>query len=189
VTEEEVVTEPKAIEELPIGNEKILFVVDEELMVNMAKQKPQAYDHLNAGYNFYKQGDYNNALAEYNKAIEDDTNNNEAYYYRGVIFSKIGENDKALPDFKQSIELYPYHFESYLYLDWVLAKQRKWDTIISYWNEFIQLEPEHAQAYLERGGAYYHQGNLDAALKDAKKSCDLGSSEGCIEYKQLREQW
>jgi regulator of sirC expression with transglutaminase-like and TPR domain len=68
----------------------------------------------------------------------------------------------------------------------MLAKQRKWDTIIRYWDELIQLEPEHAQAYLERGGAYSHQGNWDAALNDAKKSCDLGSSEGCIQYKKLK---
>ena len=149
--------------------------------------KPQAHEHLNAAYNFYKQGNFLNALAEYNKAIEDDPNNNEAYYNRGVTFLKTGENDKALSDFKRSIELDPHHFQSYRNLDWVLFKQREWETIINYWSEFIQLEPQHAQAYLERGGAYYHQGNWDAALKDIKKSCDLGNSEGCMRYKQLKE--
>jgi len=149
--------------------------------------KPQAHEHLNAAYNFYKQGDFLNALAEYNKAIENDPNNNQAYYNRGVTFLKTGENDKALSDFKRSIELDPHHFQSYRNLDWVLFKQREWETIINYWSEFIQLEPEHAQAYLERGGAYYHQGNWDAALKDVKESCDLGNSEGCMRYKQLKE--
>jgi len=38
VTEEEAVIEPKTFEEIPTGNERILFIDDEELMVNMAKQ-------------------------------------------------------------------------------------------------------------------------------------------------------
>lgn len=168
------------------NNESINDISNSSRSINKNVPKPQAYDHFIAGYNFYKQGNYNNALAEYNKAIEDDPNNNDIYYYRGTTFLKTGENDKALSDFKKSIELDPHHFESYRNLDWVFAKQGKWDAIISYWSEFIQLEPEHAQAYLERGGAYYHKGNWDAALKDAKKSCDFGNSEGCMRYKQLK---
>jgi CheY-like chemotaxis protein len=38
VIEEEVVPEPKTIDDLPAGNERILFVDDEELMVSIAKQ-------------------------------------------------------------------------------------------------------------------------------------------------------
>ncbi len=154
---------------------------------NQFVPEPQAHEAIIEGYNFYKKGDFNNAIAEYTKAVDIDPNNNEAYYYRGRAYVKTGEDEKALSDFIQSIELDPHHFESYRNLDWVLAKQSKWDTIINYWNEFIQLESDHAQAYLERGGAYYHQGNWVAALKDAKQSCSLGNSEGCMRHKQLKQ--
>jgi tetratricopeptide (TPR) repeat protein len=154
---------------------------------NKSVPKSQFHKHLVAGYNFYEQGDYSNAVAEYNKAMEDDPNNNEGYYYRGATYLKTGEIEKALPDFKRSIELNPRHFKSYQNLNWLLAKERKWDDIINYLDEYIQLEPGHAQAYLERGHAYYLQGNRDSALKDVKKSCDLGNSEGCTRYKQLKQ--
>jgi len=38
VTEEEAVVQSKTMEKLPTGNEKVLFIDDEELMVNIAKQ-------------------------------------------------------------------------------------------------------------------------------------------------------
>jgi len=154
---------------------------------NKSVSKSQFDKHLVAGYNFYKQGDFSNAVAEYNKAIEVDSNNNKAYYYRGATYLKTGEVDKALPDFKRSIELNPHHFQSYQNLNSLLAKERKWDDIIHYMDEYIQLEPEDAQAYLERGRAYYYKGNRDAALKDVNKSCALGNPEGCMRYKQLKQ--
>ena len=149
--------------------------------------KSQAHEAIIAGYNYYKKGDFNNAIAEYTEAIENDPNNNEAYYYRGAAFLKTGEDEEALSDFIQSIELDPRHLESYLYLEWILAQRGEFDTIIIYWDEFLELEPDHAQAYLNRGRAYYYQGDWVEALNDVKKSCSLGNSEGCVRYKKLKQ--
>ena len=154
---------------------------------NQPVPESEAYEAILAGYNFYKKGDFNNAIAEYTKAVDIDPDNHVAYYNRGVAFLKTGEDNEALTDFKRSIGLDPHHLESYQNLEWVLAKKGEFDTIITYWNEFLELEPDHAQAYLNRACAYYHQGNWAASSKDAKKSCDLGNSEGCMRYKQLKE--
>ena len=90
-----------------------------------------------------------------------------------------------MSDVKKSIELNPRHFESYLILDSILARKGKFNDIINYWSKLIELEPKNARAYLERGGAYYHKGDLRAALIDAKKSCELGNNEGCKRFKQM----
>ncbi len=145
----------------------------------------QAARHISAGYDFYIKAKFAEASAEYNQALEIEPDNQQAYFYRGLVFIKTREYDRALADLKGSIELDPRHFDSYLYLDWLLTRQGDGDRVVQSWSAFIQLEPENARAYLERGGAYYHLGNQQAARADAKKSCELGNAEGCLRFRQL----
>jgi hypothetical protein len=36
--------------------------------------------------------------------------------------------------------------------------------VVEHWNRFLALEPNHAKAYLERGGTFYHKGDLKESL-------------------------
>lgn len=63
------------------------------------------------------------------------------------------------------------------------------DRIVQYWNQFIELEPDHPRAYLERSGTYYHKKDFANALKDLKKSCELGNKEACTRYDQYKDRW
>jgi hypothetical protein len=51
------------------------------------------------------------------------------------------------------------------------------------------LEPDHPRAYLERSGTYYHKKDFANALKDLKKSCELGNKEACTRYDQYKDRW
>ena len=55
------------------------------------------------------------------------------------------------------------------------------------WDRFLTLDPDNADAYLERSGAYFYKGDQEAALRDAEKSCKLGSSEGCAVVVRMRQ--
>jgi tetratricopeptide (TPR) repeat protein len=111
----------------------------------------------------------------------------EAYYCRGIIHEKINRYHRAIADFEKAIKLDPNHFDSYLHIDWLYAQQRKWDTILALWTRFLELNPSHAGAYLERGGTYYRKGDLNGALEDARRACELGNPEGCQRYEQVRD--
>ena len=70
-----------------------------------AKNQAQAY--IDRGYALAGQGKYDEAIAEYNKAIEADPNNFLAYNYRGEAYKVMGEYDLATADFNKAIELNP----------------------------------------------------------------------------------
>lgn len=148
-----------------------------------------------AGTNLMKQGhkaykeDLNQAIDKYKFSLMFNPENAEAYYWRGVAYSRLSELDLALDDLKNAIDLNPRHFDSYLMLDYTLFQKHELDRIIQYWNQFIELEPEHPRAYLERSGTYYHKKDFANALKDLKKSCDLGNKEGCKRYNQYKNRW
>ena len=68
----------------------------------------------------------------------------------------------------------------------MLAKKSSWKTIIAYWDKFIAHNPESGRAYRNRGGAYYRMGDMKFAIKDAKRSAELGDLQGKEIYKRFR---
>jgi len=141
--------------------------------------------HISRGRRLLQSGKFVEAQDELEKALELNSRSGEAYYWRAAVLAKIGMNDFALRDLKASIEVNPDMIESYEALDALLAPKGEWDTIAAYWTRFIDLHPESGKAYYERGGSYYHKGDMANALKDAKQSCNLGYQSGCQIHQKL----
>jgi tetratricopeptide (TPR) repeat protein len=143
---------------------------------------------LKKGHKIYKT-DLNQAIDNYNLSLMFYPDNVEAHYWRGAAYSRLNELDLALADLEKAIELDPRHFSAYLMLDYTLFQRHELDRIVQYWNQFIELEPDHPRAYLERSGTYYHKKDFANALKDLKKSCELGNKEACTRYDQYKDRW
>ena len=139
------------------------------------------------GHQLYKQNQFAPALERFNLAAECDPTHSEIYYWRGVLFARQGNLSEAQQDLERAVQLDPKHFESYRSLDWVLAKQGKWDAVVEHWNRFLALQPNHARAYLERGGTFFHKGDLKRAFEDAQKACQLGEQEACARTESLKQ--
>ena len=142
---------------------------------------------LSKGHRLFKE-DLNQAIAQYKLSLMFNSQDSEAYHWRGVAYSRQGRLDLAVDDLEKAIELNPHNFDSYLMLDYTLLQKHELDRIIEYWNRFIELEPDNARAYLERSGTYYHKKDLVNSLKDLQKSCDLGNKEACKYYAQYKNQ-
>ena len=91
----------------------------------------------------------------------------------------------ALNDIKKAIQRSPKTIKHYQLLDTILLVDRDFEQIIEYWKKFIALVPNNATAYMERSGTYYHQGNLQAAINDAKKAADLGHNDAKSWHQKL----
>jgi tetratricopeptide (TPR) repeat protein len=138
-------------------------------------------------FKLYKGKDYEAALAMYNRAMMYNPEHAETFYYRASTHLALGRYNESLSDARRAIELDPHNLNFARYVDYVLVQQRRWDEIISMWNRFIELEPVNAAAYLERCGASFHKGDLQAALRDAEMACKLGNREGCETVNMIRQ--
>jgi len=143
-----------------------------------------ARDHLERGYEFYTQGQLDQALAEYDAALAVDPSSAETLYYRGVALIKKGAYEEALAALEHSIQLEPTRLDAYVNVGWILAKRGEWDRIIAHWNRLIALQPDNARAYYERGRSYFHKGDRESAMRDAETACRLGHQEACKVYAQ-----
>ncbi|MDH5786036.1 MAG: tetratricopeptide repeat protein [Chromatiales bacterium] len=138
------------------------------------------------GYEQYKQHDPESSIETFTVAIRANPDDASLYYRRGRSLIEQNKFEAAIEDIKKAIELNPDDYEYYLLLDWLLAKQRDWDQIISYWDQYIARNPDYSRAYVERGGAYFHKGDMKTALEDAKRAADMGNVEGKEAYDRIK---
>src|SRR4030042_768531 len=76
------------------------------------KPSLDAHYYFEQGIEYYKTGQYDNALSDYNKALEINPNYAEAYYNRGTTYGKKGQYDNAISDFNKALEINPKFTEA-----------------------------------------------------------------------------
>ena len=76
--------------------------------------KARAVVHSAKGLNYKEKGQWDKAIAEYNKAIELDPKLAVAYVNRGIAYLQKGQFDQAISDCSKAIELNPKIAQAYL---------------------------------------------------------------------------
>ncbi|GLD49551.1 tetratricopeptide repeat protein 14 [Lates japonicus] len=80
---------------------------------------------VRAGVDHFKHGRHVEAMNEYNKALEIDTNNVEALVARGALYANKGSIMKAITDFELALESCPDHRNAKKYLCQTLVERGK----------------------------------------------------------------
>lgn len=139
------------------------------------------------GHELAERGRADSAINYYNAAQYLNPDDGDVYYRRARASVDLHRYDSALLDLKRAIQIDPNQFGYYQSLDWILAKRRDWDRIIAYWSRYIAMHPDNSRAYVERGGAYYHKGDMRSAVADAKAAADMGNDEGKEAYEKFKD--
>jgi len=138
------------------------------------------------GYDLNKNQKTALAIKKFNAALLLNPADAETYNRRANAYIAENKIKLAHKDLKKSLKLDPNNFNTYTLLDWVLAKRKAWHQIIRYWDQYITLHPDNSRAYVERGGAYYHSGNIKLAVNNAKIAADMGNHEGREAYEKFK---
>uniref|UniRef100_A0A8C5DLS6 S1 motif domain-containing protein n=1 Tax=Gouania willdenowi TaxID=441366 RepID=A0A8C5DLS6_GOUWI len=111
---------------------------------------------VRAGVDHFKHGRHVEAMNEYNKALEIDTNNVEALVARGALYANKGSIMKAITDFELALENSPDHRNAKKYLCQTLVERGK------------QLEGQEKLVTAE--GLYRRALSLDDSNPEAKEA-------------------
>jgi len=121
----------------------------------------------------YLSGEYDRAILEYNKAIENDPGNALAYFNRGVTYYDKDEYDRAILDYTKAIEIDLRFPEAYYNRGIIYANKGEYDQAIQDYTKAIEINPKYTSAYINRGGIYEDKGEYDHAIQDYTKIIEI----------------
>ncbi len=125
------------------------------------------------GNAFGKTGDYQSALDDFNRVIELNPEDPDAFYNRGLTYKKLDRIDEAFADYSDAIRRDPKYAKAYNNRGAILGQKGKFHQAITDFNHAIFLSGRNASAWFNRGLAYYSLGNYKNAISDLEKAIEL----------------
>ena len=141
------------------------------------KEREELNYYYNRGDTFFDLGKFEDAIQNYDKAIELDSNVNSVYYYnRGNAYFSLGKFEEAIQDYNKAIDLNPNDDLSYSNRGNAYFSLGKFEDAIQDYNKAIDLNPNDDSAYFNRGTAFTNLSNYEKAINDFNKAIDLNSN-------------
>jgi len=125
---------------------------------------------------------YDQAIADCNKAIELDPKLAALYLNRGNAYKGKKHYDQAIADYNKAIELDPKFALAYINRGRTYSGKKQYDQAIADCNKAIELDPKYALAYAERGDAYYYKKQYDQAIADYNRAIELDPKDASSYY-------
>ncbi len=138
-----------------------------------------AKDYNEQGVTYSKQGQYDLAILEFNKALEIDPTSTDAYNNRGITYSKKGQYNSAISDFSKALEIEPKDTKILYNRGITHAIEGQFDLALSDLSKCLELSPSNADAYDFRGIIYE-----GLACLDWVQACKFGSCDKLNEAKR-----
>lgn len=99
-------------------------------------------------------GDKDGALKDYDKAIDLNPNESDAYFNRGIIKDDMGKKEDALKDYDIAIKLNPNDYGAYFNHGIILYNLGEKEDAIKDFSKAIELNPNFTLAYEYRADCY-----------------------------------
>ncbi|HEC17229.1 MAG TPA: tetratricopeptide repeat protein [Sedimenticola sp.] len=119
---------------------------------------------MRAGLALEKQGRPDEAIREYEKALELNPDHVNAHQRLGVVLHRLGRLDEAIGHYREVVRLRPGSAAAHYNLGLALADQGRIDAAIGRYREALRIRPDFAEVYNNLGVALYRKGDFEQAI-------------------------
>ncbi len=137
------------------------------------------------GWFLMDQGKLDEAVKNFNEALQINPNFAVAHGNIGCVFVQMGKPNEAIRHFTEALQIEPDSAKVHNNLGAVLAQQGKVDEAVKHYTRALQLEPDFVEAHNNLASALAWQGRFDEAIRhfnealrikpdDAKSHNELG---------------
>ena len=125
------------------------------------------------GWYWLEKNNFEQALPDFNKALEINPNYSKSYNNLGLILYNQGKDEQAMIDFNKTIELDSNYAEAYCNRGLIYEKRGLPDLAIKEYNYSIKIASEFYLGYYNRGVIYLKNNQFNLALADFNKAVEL----------------
>ncbi|MDB9512327.1 tetratricopeptide repeat protein [Kamptonema animale CS-326] len=128
---------------------------------------------LDRGNEQYERGDFEGAIASYNKAIEIKPDKHVTWNNRGVALFNLGRNEEAIASLDKAIEFKPDDYDAWYNRGNMLGHLGRFEDAIASLDKAIEFKPDKHQAWNSRGNALRHLGRFEDAIASCDKAIEI----------------
>jgi len=121
-------------------------------------------EHFQRGNDYTKQGMFEEAIAEYQAAIDADPENVSALTNLGVAFYNVGRLQDAVDQYERALELAPNDADIHSNLAAAYVQLGQLDNALAEYQSAVRLDPNLAQAHFGLGVVYVELGQNEEAI-------------------------
>lgn len=137
--------------------------------VNLTEeQKKQVQDLIANGNKLVSENKFFEAIREYDRALEIDPNNIQAYLSKGHLGMRkeVKLHKEAISDFENVVDIDPKNIDGYLGLGRVQIELKDFSASIKAYEKAKELDPKNDRIYSDMGMAYFFMGHSKSALEE-----------------------
>ena len=134
-------------------------------VLSVAASNPKAIEALNEGVIFASEGNFMQAILQYNMAIEIDPNFFEAFAYKGEALMLVGNYTEAIESFDKALDIKNDSAEIWLIRGYTLSKLYRYNEALESYNESIRLNNKSKKAWYNKANTLGILGNYEEALQ------------------------
>ena len=159
---------------------------------NLLKQMAEKYPrekgiHFSLGYYYERRGKFDQAIDEFNKALELDPNSGLTLNQIGYSYAGKKNFDKAIDYFKRYASVSPGDANPYDSMGEIYMKMGRLDEAIAKYKEAVNVKPDFYVAYNSIGYIYALKEDYPEAMKWVEQGYSVAQSPGRILDAHLRK--
>jgi lipoprotein NlpI len=151
--------------------------------IALAPSDPDGYESRGNAYRHQSQ--FDEAIADYNHALQVKSDYSLAYYYLGLTADLQGQYDTAIATMGKYIEMQPKDADGFAERGLDYFEKAQYPQAIADFNKALELQPNRAYAFVERGCAHYLAGQTSQAAADFELAIGVNPASGTAVYAAL----
>jgi protein O-mannosyl-transferase len=139
----------------------------------LAKNPDCGVGYANLGFAFFQKGQADEAVKQFQKALEINPNDRDAHTDLGMVLDGIGRLDEAIVQYQKALKIDPDNVEAHNNLGNTLFRKGQLGEAIAQYQMAVKINPENAEAQGNLGAALFQNGQFDEAMAQYQKALEI----------------
>jgi len=146
----------------------------ETLWTDTLARNPNCWvGRINLGNTLAQKGQPDEAMVQYQKALEINPNAADAHNNLGNVFYQREQVDEAMAQFQKALEINPTYAEAHNNLGDVLFQKGQVEEAMVQYQRALEIDPNNAVVHYDLGNALSQRGRLDEAIAQFEKALNI----------------